>query len=128
MSPDGNYVACLTTDPATKQTRLMSVPISGGEPRELLRLPVSGRFTVWTPDSRSILFTQDSSVNGEAGSEAWMIPATGGQARKIDFGVTGLRGMRIQPGGNKVAFFKPGINTDEVWVMENFLPTASVRK
>jgi hypothetical protein len=35
--------------------------------------------------------------------------------------VKGVRALDIQPGGNKLAFFTPGTDTTEVWVMENFL-------
>lgn len=128
VSPDGRYLACVTPDPVTRQGLLVTVPVAGGEPQELLRLPFGGRFTAWTPDSRSILFTKDTSPNGDAGNEVWMIPATGGQAKKVELGISGVRGLRVQPGGNKVVFFTPGTNTTEVWALENFLPVLKASK
>jgi Tol biopolymer transport system component len=128
VSTDGRYLACVTYDTVTKEGLLVTLPVAGGEPKELLRLPFGGRFTAWTPDGRAILFTKNTSATGDEGNELWMIPAAGGQAKKIDLGISGVRGLRIQPGGNKMVFFTPGTNTHEVWALENFLPTLKASK
>jgi Tol biopolymer transport system component len=128
VSPDGRYLSCITYDPVTKEGLLVTLPVAGGEPQELLRLPFGGRFTAWTPDGRSILFTKNISSTGDEGNEVLMIPTAGGQAKKIDFGPGAIRGLRVQAGGNKVVFFTPGTNTAEVWTLESFLPVLKASK
>ena len=49
------------------------------------------------------------------------MPASGGQARKLDLGLDKLRQLRIHPDGHRIAF-QAGEFSAELWVMENFLP------
>jgi Tol biopolymer transport system component len=122
VSPDGRNIAVAIREQTSMAQALIVLPLAGGEPRELLRTPVGFRFTAWTPDGRFILFTKVKSPDAED-SEIWMIPAAGGEPRKIDIGTTRIvDGLSIQPGTGKIAFStQTGENTDEVWVMENFL-------
>ena len=124
ISSDGRHLAVICPNPATKRPALTVVPLAGGETRELggaataLDGATPGSWTTWTQDGRSIWF-------GHGGS-AWIIPAAGGQARRIDLGVKEIRDLRVQPGGNKVAFWYNKGDTanaqEGVYVMENFLP------
>ena len=132
LSPDGRYLACHTFGddaPIPTERTLSLVPVEGGEPRELIRLPESqsfGGFTAWTPDSRSILFWKIlSPVGGK--SEYWLVPLADGQPRKIDLGVEGAFAVRIHPDGARVAF-TAGNNKSEVWVIENLLSTLITNK
>ena len=125
LSPDGHQVAAICSNPATKRMALTVVALAGGESRALEGLKsASGSWTSWTPDGRSILFGQ--------GADAWIIPAPGGQARRIDFGVNEIRDLRVQPGGNRVAFWHNKSARSEsqegVYVMENFLPPPSAKR
>ena len=108
----------------------MIVPIEGGQPRELLRLQAPQAFafglTVWTPDSRSILFGKNLSSTGQE-TELWLAPLDGGQLHKIDLNLKPVMQWRFSPKGNEVAFGAGDFNV-ELWVLENFLPTHSASK
>ena len=39
-----------------------------------------------------------------------------------------MRGIRVQPGGNKVTFFNVNSNADEVYRLENFLGALTAKK
>jgi len=120
VSPDGRWVAFMSKD--LRSVNLAAV--AGGEPRELFRLEVAKGLNplslCWAPDSRYLL------VQNEEG-QAWRIPASGGEARKLAIPVKGLRLLRVHPDGKRVAMSveEPG---SEIWVLENFLPrTAGAR-
>ena len=77
-----------------------------------------GAWTTWTSDGRWILFGRDANV--------WIVAAEGGPARSLDFGMSQIRDLRVQPGGNKVVFwYNKGSRSNPqegVYVMERFLP------
>lgn len=139
VAPDGRHLAVVSEDQATKQTLLLSVPVTGGEHRELVRLNAPERISngngatnhnvTWTPDGGSVLFHKmpvGTPENAEGG--LWSVPVTGGQPRKIDLGVAVSRGSRVHPDGKQIIFVAPEIPTSTVWVMENLLPTATAKK
>lgn len=115
LSPDGRHIAAITVDRAGKETVLWAIPVAGGEPRQVARLSGAG-FTAWTPDGKSILVSQEK--------EIWVVSLSGGPVRKMDLGIVHMRGLRVQPGGDKVVFFKPA-GSEEVWELEHFLPGRS---
>jgi len=129
VSPDGRYLSFIGSDPAGKESALMIVPVTGGDARVLLTLPLGGRFTALSSDGRSLLFTKHTSPTGDDGSEVWTIPLAGGQPQKLDLGGGSIRGLRVQPGRNGLAFFRPtGGGNLEVWALENFLPASKASK
>ena len=122
VSPDGRDLACLSRDPSTDRWSLTIVPL-GGQPRELLPLSSGEQmFTAWMPDGRSVIF-------GASAGTVLMVPVGGRQTQQFIFN-RNVRGLRVQPGGNKVLFFTPGggDNSQEVWVMENFLAVANLKQ
>ena len=129
ISPDGRYLSCIAAGPAGNESVLMVVPVAGGEGRVLSTLPMSGRFTAWSPDSRSLLFTKHRSPSGDEGNEVWTVPVAGGQPQKVDFGVDAIRGIRVQPGTNRLAYFRfSGGGNLEAWALENFLSAPNASK
>ncbi|MBA7681541.1 hypothetical protein ES703_89881 [subsurface metagenome] len=110
--------------------RILIMPAKGGEPRELWKTEeqITRPTVAWTPDGQSLLFTKRIP---EGGRELWLVPAGGGQARKL-CGPQEMRlpemtyggvysGLDVHPDGQRIAFdcFE---YRHEVWVMENFLP------
>ena len=100
-----------------------TIPVSGGEPRELHTLKERTRFhggvgLSWTPDGRHVIVGRP--YDPEKTDELWIIPATGGEPRKLDLGFR-VKHMSMHPDGQRIAF-TVGKYTSEVWVMENFLP------
>jgi len=118
LSPDGTELA-FATGPV-----LLAISSRGGEPREVLRLSEPARITTiaWTPDGRQIFFGKGPA--GEETVQVFRVPAEGGEPQKTDLAMKSLRGLRFHPDGRRVAFAS-GEYAEEVWVLENFLPTAA---
>jgi Tol biopolymer transport system component len=136
LSPDGRQLLIGVNE---KGTQILSVmPVSGGEPRELLR--VDGEKEVpfwgspwWTPDGRYVSFLKG--VKGESEVpyqdlrwQLWRVAADGGKPQRLGLTVgRQIGGLRPHPDGRRLATtdFKVDL---EIWVMENFLPQAKTVK
>ena len=58
--------------------------------------------------------------------ELWRIPAEGGEPQNLGLTMKVYQPLSFHPDGRRIAFTGPGLSLgDEVWAMENFLPTAS---
>jgi Tol biopolymer transport system component len=126
VSPDGQYFFA-----PNSETILVVGGVAGGERRELLRLApgeIVAPHQQWTPDSRAILIVK---IDGSR-KELWEVPINGDQPRKLDINPDiwmegsarpgfGDQGFIPSPKGGRIAFMM-GKSTDEVWVLENFLP------
>ena len=120
LSPDARVITFISNDRSTKTSTLSTMSIDGGARKEVIRLVGDAsliNFVEWTPDGRQLLFGKS-----EAGAmSTWIVPATGGAARKID----GLSpGVRLHPDGRQAAYHV-GSNAIELWTLENFLPRAA---
>ena len=134
LSPDGQLLAFLRTDPPTSTEAVMVIPATGGEPKELARWkspdftsPASG--LVWTPDGRHVLFTKPKQEAGktEQINELWRVSVEGGEPERSGLAMEQLSFLRFHPDGRRIAF-RSGRFSAEVWVMENFLPTLKAAK
>ncbi|MGH9785490.1 MAG: TolB family protein, partial [Terriglobia bacterium] len=118
LSPDGRRLAFgLSTLSQIIGQILMVLPLDGGKPRELLRVTVlEGQFRGldWARDGSHLLFARQG--------EMWRIPAEGGKPEALGLKPTGSDGFAVHPDGRRIAFIA-GERKEEVWVMENFLPT-----
>ena len=75
-----------------------------------------GYFPVWSSDGRDVFFTRKL-------NELWRVSASGSEPRKILEWKEMIMAPRIHPDGQRIAFHSGGY-VSEMWVMENFLPTA----
>jgi Tol biopolymer transport system component len=129
VSPDGKSLAFTYELDDNYRTALMSMPLSGGEARELLRDDTTSvlqkiRGVAWTPDGKYIFFSR-SSPNGRRPNEPndlWRIPAQGGEPVKLNLTFPVLSNLSMNPDGHRLAFAAARPATREIWVMENFLP------
>ena len=120
ISPDGKLLAFS----ANNTLRIM--PTEGGEQRELLRIqePESLRWVAWAHDGRRILFvTSGEEWNSRVGT----ISASGGSPRYLDLKGKRIEGVRCNPDGHRIVF-EAGWPSEEVWVLQNFLPTFRASK
>jgi Tol biopolymer transport system component len=131
LSPDGRFIATTYDDRSSKSFVLLLIPVSGGEPRELLRVSQPQELmatATWMPDGRAVIVDK---VLNESGTERefWLVPTAGGQPRKIDVGTAPGLGpdIRVHPDGRQIAFVA-GENKKELWVLENFLPALNAKK
>lgn len=122
VSPDGKYLSFSTADSLENLRHVIRIlPTAGGETRDLLQGKLEN-FTnhAWTPDGKTILYVKRTASGKEEKRELWQIPSAGGEPKKIDLGME-LREIRLHPDGRRIVFTS-GKTSNEIWVMENFLP------
>jgi Tol biopolymer transport system component len=126
ISPDGSQVA-LIAQLDTTSTALMVTSASGGSPHELLRVKSPAAFQPlyglsWSPDGRYVYYLKQ----GAAGApfELFRVPAAGGQEESAGLKGADIRDINIAPDGKRIVFSIGGVNTLELWTLENFLPSA----
>jgi len=114
-SPDGTQVAYISENAGKRDLWLVSP--EGGEPR-LVTGSFTGRAGVesirapsWLPDGKSLAFIVFMGVERQRG--IWVIPAQGGEARKVNFIYEGsILSMDWSPDGKKIAFDYSGTKDD----------------
>jgi Tol biopolymer transport system component len=115
LSPNGEQVALSMRQDKVDQPRILKViTVETGESRTLVG--DMGLFLLWSSDGRDLLFTKE-------GNELWRVDAEGGEPRRIWEWKEKIWSPRIHPDGQRIAFHSGGY-VSEMWVMENFLPTA----
>jgi len=121
VSPDGRTLAALELNASENESRLITIPVSGGEPRELYRASDRWAFETmaglpWTPDGRYILAVR----RGDTQGTLMKVPATGGEPLEIGeipFSIDWRR-LRLHPDGNRIAF-NAGDAKGEIWMIQN---------
>jgi Tol biopolymer transport system component len=125
LSPDGQTLAFADYESAeSSSSRIATVPISGGEIREVYRGTRPGGVLMpttlsWSSDGRYLLFADlDEQANRYS---IWRVPAGGGERDRMElpFGnPPGLRMLSFHPDGTRIAF-ESGESRGEIWVVEN---------
>lgn len=127
VARDGRQVAFVQLDFAARSSALMVMPVAGGEARELLRVRLPERISqlAWTHDGRDFLFGKGRLRDGNPGFELWKVRAEGGEPEPLGLAMEGLNlyGLSVHPDGRRIAFTAGTARRDEVWVLENALPT-----
>jgi Tol biopolymer transport system component len=126
VSQDGRQLAFGVGD-VRSSVALRTMPTSGGEPRELLRIQSPenlvysffGMGQAWTPDGRYLLAMR--STKGRI-SELLRVPAAGGEAQKTGLVMERISHLSVHPDGRRIAFDSGIRGNHEIWVMEDFLP------
>jgi Tol biopolymer transport system component len=127
VSPDGRQVAFTTQGEPMETSALEVVSTAGGEARDLLRLKAPETFQVfnalaWTRDGSQIVFGKGSTNSKQQNVQLWEVNGRNGRLRKLGLSMDGISSLCISPDGHRIAFDAGGIY-EEVWVLENFLPT-----
>ena len=129
VSPDGQRVAFLWYDRGAGKAALKVMPASGGEARELLKLPALADYWMplfalaWMPDSPHIICAV-STAGQKRGFGLWRISADGGEPQDLGLVMEGLQpyGLSVHPDGRRIAFTAGKPPRSEVWVLKDFLP------
>jgi Tol biopolymer transport system component len=121
LSPDGRHLAFAVRQNDTH--RLLVMPATGGEPRELYRYETEKATPynlAWSRDGASVLYTMRT---GDT-YQLWRVSVAGGGGapQKLDLAMESLQYLRVHPDGRRIAF-DAGSGGAEVWVMEKFLPS-----
>jgi Tol biopolymer transport system component len=142
VSPDGRKLAF-----PDGWEHIKIVPTAGGEAREFVSLhnivrPLEADEiregvspVAWTPDGHYLLFKRsrrlpDGSPDNTSPPELWRIPAEGGEPQKL-LTAEGLgKNLFFHPDGQRIAYCRAtgGPEQNELWVMENLLPTFAADK
>jgi Tol biopolymer transport system component len=135
ISPDSRQVAFI--GPATDDARLAAIKvmaISGGEPREILKIgppeDISGweGRIAWMPDGQSLLVVRSTKVSRMY--QVWRVPLQGGESQRLGAPMERIRFPSVHPDGRRIAFdsgqWKP--RQLELWAMENFLPVINAKR
>ena len=131
VSPDGKYVAFVNATASTRKVTSASImSVGGGDVRDVFKVdpPLSVAMGMWAPDSKSFFIrTLDAAGQQVA---MWRVPVDGGQVMKVEIGLNLDQYSRFataSPKGNWIAYVRgvpPGPQKHEVWVLDNFLPSA----
>jgi Tol biopolymer transport system component len=129
ISPDGKQLALVMRD-ASQGVIIATIPISGGEPRVLLKAPVSEYIgaCAWTPDGRKIIYSKREPTTAPGPNfDLWLMSLEGGEPVKLGLTISLLSELRIHPDGQHIVFTSSKL-VGEIWVMENFLPKEESNK
>ena len=133
VSPDGEQIAYIGIKEGERYIAI--VPVSGGEPRIVHRVPFGGGPDIantleWSPDQKYLFFVlgnTDPSLHSFEGppyqSTIWRIPSAGGAAERVGITMNGnVKSPFLHPDGKRLFFTVEGADPSEVWTLENFLP------
>ncbi len=127
-SPDGQQLAFVVS--CDEEWSIQIAPSSGGDAREVLRLPRKegatwqGRGLVWTPDGSHLLFRNPR----DEAFELWRIPVEGGVPQNLGLTMSGYSNLSFHPDGRRIAFVGPGSGGYEVWAIENLFPESTASR
>ena len=104
LSPDGSRllfeVSSQDLKAAKRATEIWWMDLSTGATRQLTFGPKSCTSSAWTKDGKHITFLSSR----EAGSQLWIMDATGGEARRVTSFEPGVDAPKVLPDGNRVVF------------------------
>jgi hypothetical protein len=83
---------------------------------------------VWTRDGHYLIFARRKGGLEHFEAPFEKVSVAGGEPQKLDMPpMEGIGGLRIHPDGRRIVF-GAGRPSEEVWVMENFLPALRAGK
>lgn len=126
LSPDGSSLVSSTTDPTTKASAAVIIPVNGGLPREVVRTNDGTEVELgveWAPDSKSVLVQKPAGPN----VELWQAFVDGHESRRINEKLeTALAQgrIRLSPDGRRIALAFSGTAQApaQIMVLDHFLP------
>jgi Tol biopolymer transport system component len=126
ISHNGRAVAF--AEPSRGGTVLRIVPSDGGAPRDVLTVnPLAelpgGWSVAWSADDRYLYFVQKAA--GQSIMQLFRIPVSGGTPESAGLACEELlRAITIAPDGTRIAFVEGMVDRPEIWMLENYLPSA----
>lgn len=105
--------------------QLWVVPATGGEARQLTRLDYNIGSFEWSPDGSYFVFAvnpeEDDDMSFDPSGSIWVVPATGGEPRRVITLPGGQGSPAISPDGARLAF----LHTPE-WNSETYLMVVDI--
>jgi Tol biopolymer transport system component len=129
LHPDGRHLAVGQRGAAAGDAdRVIVVPVEGGEPRELVRIPAPGTLSRgnagldWSPDGRYLLIGGNPDAHHRR--TLWLVDHDGARIGELASFVSD-GGMQVRPrfhpGGREIAVVA-GRNRWEIWTLEQLRP------
>ncbi len=128
ISPDGKLLALAYRSGSSTGDSISvhTMPVDGGEPRLLFTLrkgltdDTFMNTLTWSRDQRYLLIAQPDKDE----VALWKISVSGGEPEKLGLSTKGVfKTPRIDPDGRKIAYEVIESAGDEIWALENFLPS-----
>jgi Tol biopolymer transport system component/DNA-binding winged helix-turn-helix (wHTH) protein len=117
VSPDGKTVL-FTRDHNQDLHDLYLVPITGGEPRQVLfDQETSVSQPIWTRDGGAILFISNREPGRGGPSNLWKVPVTGGTPLKVEVVRENLSNFALSRQGTRLAWAQSTDDTN-IWRLE----------
>jgi len=133
VSPDGRRLAFVVHEGPWPITSVIKVILlEGGQSQEIFRSPwpayIPGNQGLeWTQDGSHLLFVRVPDFTKDLG-DLMRLPAEGGEAQEVGLTALRLKSPSIHPDGRQLAFKAGRKVSNEIWVMENFLPETRDKK
>lgn len=127
VSPDGNSVLYTVTYYNIEENKpyrdIYSVPVSGGEAKNLTNSPANESNAIWRPDGQKIGYL--SSVSGSV--QLWEMNPDGSGAKQVSEIKGGISGFNYSPDGSKIFYIKSVKLDDDIHDLFPDLPKANAR-
>jgi dipeptidyl aminopeptidase/acylaminoacyl peptidase len=108
VSPDGQWVACLISQPDRERDRFLSdiwlISTRGRKRLQLTNRHHRDGAPRWSPDGAHIAFLSPERDDDKARSQIWVIPVRGGEARQLTRLKQGASAPVWSPDGKQIAF------------------------
>ena len=112
LSPDGNRVAMVVSEPAKPAGQRRNIWVYDSPSRALKQFTASTKSDTrprWSPDGRMLAFLS----NREGTSQVYLISPDGGEARPLTESKTGITSFDWAPDGKRIAFETTAPKTEE---------------
>jgi Tol biopolymer transport system component len=121
-SPGGLQVAFHVANSQLRRNVIYTLPTSGGEPHEVVRMEesIAREGLAWTADGKFLLFAQ---AQGPERNELFRVPAAGGVPESTGLAARGLSLISPHPDGTHLAYTVGQYFRVDIWALEHFLPT-----
>ncbi len=127
ISPDGGRLVVIypVLGGGSRPTQLMVLPTTGGELREVYRVPEGEHLRhgvlAWTPQGDLIFATEEpENAVGNPMTKFWRIRPEGGERESLDLTLIETDNLSVHPDGTWIAV-ELDREVEEMWAMENLL-------
>lgn len=86
------------------RSHLWTVPVNGGEPRQLTFGERGESAPAWSPDGRSIAFLTARGTGEDVKTQIWILPMGGGEAYQLSTSKEAISGFAWSKDGKRIAF------------------------
>src|SRR4030043_1679785 len=112
LSPDGNRVAMVVSEPAKASGQRRNIwiyDIAASSLRQFTAAAKSDPHPRWSPDGRTLGFLSDR----EGSNQVYLIPLDGGEARPLTEGKTGIDSFAWSPDGKRIGIKTTAPKTED---------------